>query len=290
MPSLSSLEAPFFHRGVHPLLSLSLVKLQHSPPSRSGALDRRLSSFSFWQERLWRTWQLLSLWHEATLFFSAGPVCPSFSAQACAILQALCWSRQHQQACHFSSLFLLSDSRSDLTTLSSSPSFLLPQTLCQIWQELSSLSSCSTRLQWVPGHSFPRGTTRLMSWPDGERYLRPLQSLVVSLLFSLVSTLLVSRTGGVLSHLNSLTRRFSRFPPRNLCSLVTLAVFSLVYAATDTSLLLSSYLFRIGRIKNPSCSVCEHSSQDISHLILHCPATNSLRRTLFGASLFLYNL
>ena len=30
---------------------------------------------------------------------------------------------------------------------------------------------------------FSRKTTRLMSWPDGERYLRPLQSLIVSLLF-----------------------------------------------------------------------------------------------------------
>ena len=30
---------------------------------------------------------------EATLSFSAGPVCSSFSAEACAILHALCWSR-----------------------------------------------------------------------------------------------------------------------------------------------------------------------------------------------------
>ena len=41
---------------------------------------------------------------EATLSFSAGPVCSSFSAEACAILHALCWSRQHQQICHFSFL------------------------------------------------------------------------------------------------------------------------------------------------------------------------------------------
>ena len=41
--------------------------------------------------------------------------------------------------------------------LSSSPSFLLPQTLWQIWQELSSICSCSIRLQWVPGHSFLPG-------------------------------------------------------------------------------------------------------------------------------------
>ena len=84
---------------------------------------------------------------EATLSFSAGPICSSFSAEACAVLHALCWSRQHQQVCHFSSLLLLSDSRSVLATLSSPPSFILSQTLWQIWQELSSLSICSIRLQ-----------------------------------------------------------------------------------------------------------------------------------------------
>ena len=36
-------------------------------------------------------------------FFLEGPVCLSFSAKACAILHALCCSRQHQQVCHFSS-------------------------------------------------------------------------------------------------------------------------------------------------------------------------------------------
>ena len=51
------------------------------------------------------------------LSFSAGPVCSSFLAQACAILHAFCWSRQHQQVCHFSSLLLLSDSRSVLSSI-----------------------------------------------------------------------------------------------------------------------------------------------------------------------------
>ena len=132
---------------------------------------------------------------------------------------------------------LLSDSRSALTTLSSYPSFFLSQTRWQIWLELPSLSSCSIRLQWVPGYLFLPGKMRLMSWPDGERYSRPPPSLVVSLLLSLVSTLVFSRIGGVLSHQNSLTYRFPRFPPRNLCSLVTVAVFSLVFAATNTAFL-----------------------------------------------------
>ena len=43
------------------------------------------------------------------------------------------------------SLLLLSGSCSVLSSV-----FLLPQTLWQIWQEQSSLSSCSIRLQWVP--------------------------------------------------------------------------------------------------------------------------------------------
>ena len=71
---------------------------------------------------------------------------------------------------------------------------------------------------------------------DGvERCLRPAQSLVVSLLLSLVSTLVLSRTGGVLSLQSILTHRFPQFPLRNLCSLVMLAVSSLVFAAMDTA-------------------------------------------------------
>ena len=56
------------------------------------------------------------------------------------------------------------------------------------------------------------------------------------------------------------------------------------------SLLLGSCLSRIGRIENPSCSPGRHLSQDTSHLILHHPATNSLRRSVFGDSLSLYDL
>ena len=82
-----------------------------------------------------------------------------------------------------------------------------------------------------PDTRFSRGTTQLMSLPDGERCLRPPQSLVVSLLLSLV----LSRTGGVLSLQSILTHRFPQFPLRNLCSLVMLAVSSLVFAAMDTA-------------------------------------------------------
>ena len=169
---------------------------------------------------------------EATISFSAGPVCSSFSAEACAIVHALCWSRQHQQVCHFSSLLLLSDSRSVLATLSSTPSFLLPQTL---WQELSSLSSCFIKLQWVPGHFFLPGNNAADEVARRGALLVP--SAIPCSLSSLISRIHshLSRTGGVLSHLNPSTHRYPRFPLRNLCSFVTLAVSSLVYAATNSA-------------------------------------------------------
>ena len=56
------------------------------------------------------------------------------------------------------------------------------------------------------------------------------------------------------------------------------------------SLLLSSYLSKIGRINNPSCSACGLSFHVPSHLILLCPATDSFRRSLFDNFLSLYDL
>ena len=128
------------------------------------------------------------------------------------------------------SLLLLSNSCPSFITLSSPPSFILSQFL---WQELSSLSSCSIRLHWVPGHSFFWGNDVADELARRGALLAPLQSLVVSLLL-FVSTLVFSRTGDVLSHRNSSTHRFPRFPLRNLCFYVMLAVFSFVFDATDT--------------------------------------------------------
>ena len=167
---------------------------------------------------------------EATLSFSAGPVCSSFSAEACAILHTFCWSRQHQQVCHFY-----------LTLVLSLP--LCPLLHLSFYFKLCGRSGRNCLLSppvlsgynGSPDTCFSWGTMQLTSLPDGKRYSCPPQSLVVSLLLSLVSTLVFSRTGGVLSFRNILAHRFPRFPLRNLCSLVMLAACSLVYAAMDTA-------------------------------------------------------
>ena len=225
---------------------------------------------------------------EATFSFSAGPVCSSFSAEAYATLQAFCWFRQHQQVCHFSSLLLLSDSCSVLTTLSYSPSFLLPQSL---WQDLCSVfSSCSIRLQWAPGHSF-------LPWNDLTDELAKRGALLAP---SAIPCSLSPLISGIHFSLMSDWRRTvsSKFFDTQVPSISTKELVLPRHArcvlsrlrCNGHSLLLNSFLFRIDRIEKPSCSVCGHSSQDTSHLILHCPATDSLRRLLFGDSLSVYDL
>ena len=100
-----------------------------------------------------------------------------------------------------------------------------------------------------PDTRFSRGTTWLMSWPNGERYLRPPQSLVVSLVLSLASTLFFSCLKRTVS---------SKFFDTQVPSIATEELVLLRHArcvlfrlrCNGHSLLLSSYLSRIGRIEN----------------------------------------
>ena len=102
------------------------------------------------------------------------------------------------------SLLLLSDSRSVLSSI-----FPFYLKLCGRSGRNCLLSPpVLSGYNRSPDTRFYRGTTRLTSLPDGEHCLRPPQSLVVSL----VSTFVFSRTGGILSLRSILTHRFPQFP------------------------------------------------------------------------------
>ena len=122
-----------------------------------------------------------------------------------------------------SCLLLLSDFRSVLSSI-------FPFTLI-------SVRNCFLSSPVLSGYNgsldtrFFRTTTRLMSWPNGSATRSPSNPLWS---LSLIPRIHFFRTGGVLFYLNSSIHRFPRFPPRNLCFYVMLAVFSLAFAATDT--------------------------------------------------------
>ena len=130
---------------------------------------------------------------------------------------------------------------SHLTLVLSSPPYPLlifrftSNSLADLEGTVLSFSSCSIRLQWVPRYWFLSGNDTADELARRGALLAPVQSLVVSLLFPFMSTYIFSRTGGVVSHCNFLTHRFHGFPPRNLCFLVMLTVFSLVFTAMNTA-------------------------------------------------------
>ena len=170
-----------FLRALLVLLGICLC-LRWSPPFPLHAIA--LISFSLAKVRLSPTLTLfpLIIWCSgltALFLFLLARAAPAYLPTALSVaLRPLFPSRQAQYVLVFrlksapfytlfaglgstnktaTSLLLLSDSRSVLTTLCSPPSSLLRQTLWQIWRKLSSLSSCSIKLQWVPGHLFVPG-------------------------------------------------------------------------------------------------------------------------------------
>ena len=116
LPFLRCLEPAFLYRVVHPFLSMlplwfpflsprcaALAHLDSLPPHDLVIWTDVSVAFAFGKGGSGVLTNCSRCGTEATLFFSAGPVRSPFSAEASAILQALCWSRQHQKVCHFSS-------------------------------------------------------------------------------------------------------------------------------------------------------------------------------------------
>ena len=157
------------------------------PSLRSGALDRRLCFFSFWQGRLWRLPTALSLALRPPFSFQQVQYAQVFQLKPAPLCELFSGLRSTYKS---ATSHLLSESCSVLAILSSSSPFLLPQSL---WHELSSLCSCSIRLQWVPRPSLLPGNDAADELAGRGVLLVP--SIILcshSIFLPLVSTLIFS--------------------------------------------------------------------------------------------------
>ena len=87
-----------------------------------------------------------------SLSFSTGPIASSFTAKTFALKQGLDWCTSHLLTCKFQSFLFLTDSQWP-SIFSSAPSYLLPESLWNVWSLASSLFNNTTlNFQWVAGH------------------------------------------------------------------------------------------------------------------------------------------
>ena len=226
---------------------------------------------------------------EATLSFSAGSVCLSFFAETCAILQAICWSRQHQQVCHFFAFLLLSDTCPVLATLSSPLSFLLSQTLWHIWQELFSVllyyqATMGPRTLVFPGNDAADESAR-----RGALLAPSAIPCNLSLIISHIHSCLFSEWRRTLSSIFFVTQVSSISPEELALPRHARCVLSRT-RCNGHSLLLSFYLSSICRIENASCSTCGHSTEDTSHLTRHLISFCTVQPPTLCAARFLNTL
>ena len=219
-----------------------------------------------------------------SLSFSSGPIASSFTAETFALKQGLAWCTSHLMTCKFQSVLFLTDSQSALSILSSAPSYLLPESLWNVWSLASSLSNNTTlSFQWVPGHAgLPGNKADLLAKTGAslptDAIPSPLPPVIAKVRYSqyrnwrrhISHSHLNFQAPGVSSEELLLSRSIRSELSRLRCH--------------GHSLLLSSYLHRISRKKNSDCSACGHPLQDLNHLLLDCPASEPLRKSIFGSS------
>ena len=193
--------------------------------------------------------------------------------------------------CKFQSVLFLTDSQSALLILSSSPSYLLPESLWNFWSLAASLSNNTTlNFQWVPGHA---------GLPGNEN---------ADLLAKAGASL---PTDAITCPLPTVIAKFSHFQYHNWRRHISHSYLNYQVPKVSSeelllsrpircelshlcchghSVLLSSYLHRISRKNNSACSACVHPLQDLNHFLLDCPASEPLRKSIFGSSLSILDL
>ena len=226
-----------------------------------------------------------------SLSSSIGPIASSFTAETFALKQGLVWCASHLMIRKFQSVLFLTDSQSALPIFSSAPSYLLPESLWNVWSLTSSLSNNTTlSFQWVYSHAGLLGNEKADLLAKTGASLPtdvipcPLPPVITKVRYSQYRNW---KRYISYSHLNFQVLEVSSeelLLSRSICCELSRL------RCHGHSLLLSSYLHRISRKENFACSVCEHPLQDLNHLLLDCPASVPLHKSIFGSSLSILDL
>ena len=225
-----------------------------------------------------------------SLSFSTGPIASSFTAETFALKQGLDWCTSHLMTYKFQSVLFLTDSQSALSILSSAPSYLLSESLWNNWSLASSLSN-NTALcfQWVPGHTGFSGNENADLLAKAGASL-PTDAIPCPLppVLAKVRYFQYHNWRRHISH-SYMNLQVPEVSSENLLLSHPIRCELSHLRCHGHSLLLSSYLHRISRKENSACRACGHPLQDLNHL-LDCPASEPLRKSIFGSSLSILDL
>ena len=225
-----------------------------------------------------------------SLSFSTGPIPSSLPAETFALKQGLDWCTSHLMTCKFQSVLFLHDSQSALSILSAAPSYLLPESLWNVWSLASSLSN-NTNLcfQRVPGHAGLPGNEKADLLAKAGAFL-PTNAIPCSLPLVVAKVLLFQNHNWRrhISH-SYMNHQVPEVSSEELLLSLPIRCELSRLRCHGHSLLLFSYLHRISRKENSACGACGHPLQDLNHFF-NCPASEPLRKSIFVFSLFILDL
>ena len=226
-----------------------------------------------------------------SLSFSTGPIASSFTAETFALKQGLDWWTSHLMTCKFQSVLFLTDYQSALSILSSAPSYLLPESLGNVWSLASSLSNNTTlSFQWVPSHAgLPRNENADLLAKVGASLLTNVIPCPLPLVVAKVRYFQYHNWRCHISH-SYLNYQAPEVSSEKLLLSHPIHCELSLLRCHGHSLLLSSYLHRISRKENSAYSACGHPVQNLNHLLLDCPASEPLCKNIFGSSLSILDL